>query len=200
MLELAEKSGCGGLLIGFESMSAASIAHADKGFNKPAEYLEAVHLLHEHGIAINGCFVLGLDGDDAGAFETTLEFVEKAAIDLPRFSVATPYPGTPLFRQLQAEGRLLTTDWRFYGGQNVVYRPRHMTADELEEGLRRTWRQAYRATSIVRRLARSAASRSPRVLSTTFLANLGYTVYARLLPDYLPMPCEVEPWAEVLAS
>lgn len=200
MLDLAEKSGCGGLLIGIETLSATSVLHINKPFNKPDEYLEAVRILHDHGIAINGCFVLGLDGDDASTFERTVEFVDKAAVDLPRFSVATPFPGTPLFRQLQAEGRLLTTDWRFYGGQNVVYRPRNMSVDELQEGLRWTWRQAYSASSIVRRIARSGASRSARVLSTTFFANLGYSVYARLLPDYLPMPCEIDPWEEPLSA
>jgi radical SAM superfamily enzyme YgiQ (UPF0313 family) len=200
MLELAEKSGCGGLLIGIETLSTSSVLHINKPFNKPEEYIEAVRILHGHGIAINGCFVLGLDGDDASSFERTVEFVNKAAIDLPRFSVATPFPGTPLFRQLEAEGRLLSRDWRFYGGQNVVYRPRNMSVDTLQEGLRWTWRQAYGASSIVRRIARSGASRSARVLSTTFFANLGYSVYARLLPDYLPMPCEVDPWKERLTA
>lgn len=200
MLELAEKSGCGGLLIGIETLSASSVLHINKPFNKPEEYIEAVRILHGHGIAINGCFVLGLDGDDASSFERTVEFVNRAAIDLPRFSVATPFPGTPLLRQLEAEGRLLTRDWRFYGGQNVVYQPRNMSVDELQEGLRWTWRQAYSASSIVRHIARSGASRSARVLSTTFFANLGYSVYARLLPDYLPMPCEVDPWKEPLPA
>ena len=95
-----------------------------KGWAKPGRYLEALRKLHHHGIAINGCFVFGLDGDDPSIFERTVEFVDRAAIDLPRFSIATPFPGTPLYKQLAAENRLITKDWRFYGGQNVVYRPR----------------------------------------------------------------------------
>lgn len=194
MLKLAAQSGCGGLLIGFESVSAATLKQMRKGFNKPEQYSEAARIIHDHGIAINGCFVFGLDGDDKGIFERTVEFVNKAAIDLPRFSVATPFPGTPLYHQLSTEGRILIKDWSYYGGQNVVFQPKNMTVDELQEGVRWAWRQVYSLPSIVRRVAGSAASRSGLVLKTSLLANIGYTKYARMLPDYVPVPCEVEPW------
>jgi len=194
MLKLAARSGCGGLLIGIESVMPETIRQMNKGFNHPDEYLDAIRLLHDHGIAVNGCFVFGMDGDDRSIFERTLEFIERAAIDLPRFSVATPFPGTPLFRELSAQDRLITRDWTYYGGQNVVFRPRGMSVMELQEGLQWTWRQAYRLPCIARRVAGSAASRSGLVLKTSLLANLGYTRYARLLPDYVPVPCEVEPW------
>lgn len=194
MLKLAARSGCAGLLIGFESVSAATIKQMKKGFNRPEDYSEAVRIIHDHGIAINGCFVFGLDGDDKGIFKRTVEFVNRAAIDLPRFSIATPFPGTPLYKQLHAEGRILTRDWAYYGGQNVVFQPKNMTVEELQQGTQWAWRQVYRFPSILRRVAGSAASRSGLVLKTSLLANIGYTRYARLLPDYLPLPCEVEPW------
>ena len=194
MLKLASRSGCGGLLIGFESVSSATIKQMRKGFNKPEQYIEAARIIHDYGIALNGCFVFGLDGDDTSVFERTVEFVNKAAIDLPRFSVATPFPGTPLYRQLNAQGRILIKDWTYYGGQNVVFQPKNMTVEELQEGIRWAWRQVYSFPSIVHRVAGSAASRSGLVLKTSILANVGYTRYARLLPDYVPVPCEVEPW------
>lgn len=196
MLQLAEKSGCGGLLIGFESVSPATIKQMRKGFNKPDKYSEAVKIIHSHGIAINGCFVFGLDGDDKGIFERTVEFVNKAAIDLPRFSIATPFPGTPLYHQLNAEGRILIRDWTYYGGQNVVFQPKNMSVEELQKGTQWAWRQVYSFPSITRRVVGSAASRSGVVLRTSILANVGYTKYARMLPDYVPVPCEVEPWLE----
>lgn len=195
LLKLAAQSGCGGLLIGFESVSPATIKQMKKGFNKPDQYSEAVKLLHAHGIAINGCFVFGLDGDDKDVFKRTVEFVNRTAIDLPRFSVATPFPGTPLYQQLHAEGRIIQKDWTYYGGQNVVFQPRNMTVEELQSGIQWAWRQVYSFPSIVRRVAGSAASRSGLVLKTSLLANVGYTRYARLLPDYVPVPCEVEPWS-----
>jgi radical SAM superfamily enzyme YgiQ (UPF0313 family) len=194
LLKLASQSGCGGLLIGFESVSAMTIKQMKKGFNKPEQYSEATKIIHDHGIAINGCFVFGLDGDDKGIFERTVDFVNKAAIDLPRFSVATPFPGTPLHHQLTAEKRILIKDWSYYGGQNVVFQPKNMTVEELQKGVQWTWRQVYSLPSIARRVAGSVASRSGLVLKTSLLANIGYTKYARMLPDYIPVPCEVEPW------
>src|SRR5260370_2525426 len=178
MLKLAEKSGCGGLLIGFESVSPTTIKQMRKGFNKPDQYSEAINSSHDHGIAINGCFVFGLDGDDKGIFERTVEFVNKAAIDLPRFSIATPFPGTPLYQQLNAQGRILIRDWTYYGGQNVVFQPQNMTVKELQEGVQWAWRQVYSFPSIVRRVAGSVASRSGLVLKLSLLPNISYTNYA----------------------
>jgi radical SAM superfamily enzyme YgiQ (UPF0313 family) len=194
MLKLAAQSGCGGLLIGLESVSLTSIKQMRKGFNKPGDYIEAIKILHDHGIAVNGCFVFGLDGDDKDIFKRTVEFVNRAAIDLPRFSIATPFPGTPLYKQLDAEGRILIRDWAYYGGQNVVFQPKNMSVQELQSGAQWAWRQVYSFPSIARRVAGSTASHSGLVLKTSLLANIGYTKYARMLPDYVPVPCEVEPW------
>lgn len=194
MLKLAAQSGCGGLLIGFESVSSTTIKQMRKGFNKPEQYSEAVKIIHDHGIAINGCFVFGLDGDDKGIFERTVEFVNQTAIDLPRFSIATPFPGTPLYHQLNAQGRILTRDWTYYGGQNVVFQPQQMSVVELQEGAQWAWKQVYSLPSMIRRVTGSTASHSGLVLKTSILGNIGYTRYARLLPDYVPVPCEVEPW------
>ena len=63
--------------------------------------------LHDHGIGIQGCFVFGFDDDDEAVFERTVEFVDRTKIDLPRYAVVTPFPGTPLYRRLEAQGRLL---------------------------------------------------------------------------------------------
>lgn len=198
MMRLAAQSGCGGLLIGIESLSPTTLQQMNKGFNRPEEYLEAIKVLHDHGIAINGCFVFGLDGDDPSVFERTVEFVDKAAIDLPRFSVATPFPGTPLFKELESQNRLLTKDWKYYGGQNVVYRPRSMSPKQLQEGIQWTWRQAYSLPSMYRRIVGSGASRSGLVLKTSLLANIGYRYYSNMLPDFVPIPCETAPWAAPL--
>lgn len=201
LLKLAAQSGCGGLLIGLESVSPNSIRQMRKGFNKPEDYLDAIKLVHDHGIAINGCFVFGMDGDDKDSFARTVEFVNKAAIDLPRFSIATPFPGTPFYKQLNSEGRIITRDWAYYGGQNVVFRPKNMTVEELQAGVQWAWRQVYSFPSIAQRVTRSAATRSgATVLKTSLLANIGYTKYARMLPDYVPVPCEVEPWADQPAA
>lgn len=200
MLALASKSGCRGLLVGIESITPETLAHMKKGFNRPNEYIEAMKKFHDHGIAINGCFVFGLDSDTPDIFEKTLEFVMKTGVDLPRFAVATPFPNTPLFHDLKNQGRLINTDWQYYDGQHVLFRPKQMTVEQLHEGVRWTWKHAYSVPSVVRRIMKSAASRQMSIFKSMVLANLGYTVYSKFLPAFMPVPCENKPWENDLMA
>jgi radical SAM superfamily enzyme YgiQ (UPF0313 family) len=179
LMDAMAESGCKGLLIGFESLSQGSVDGIGKEFNKVEDYYRLVRDLHDRGIAIMGCFVHGLDGDDASCFDRTLDFVNDVAMDLPRFTVATPFPGTPYFARLKAEGRIITEDWSLYDAQHVVFRPALMDPDELETGHHRIWRRAYRLSGIASRLARSRA-----FLSYSIFANLGYRMYGRGLPRF----------------
>ncbi len=190
MLALAARSGCRGLLLGIESVMPESIRRiGKKKLNSTKDYLLGIKKLHDHGIAINGCFVLGLDGDDESVFERTVEFVDRAAIDLPRFSVATPFPSTAMYRQLKANHRLLHEDWRYYDVQHVVYQPEQMSPERLETGLHWTWEQAYRLPSIIHRLSHSRAALSPLMLRL-LPANVAYRFFARLLPEFAMTSCE----------
>src|SRR5439155_7734020 len=94
LLRLAAQSGCKGLLIGFESISQSTLEETHKGFHKSRDYAAVIRRLHDHGIGIQGCFVFGFDGDDETVFERTVEFVDRTKIDLPRYAVMTPFPGT----------------------------------------------------------------------------------------------------------
>jgi len=161
LLASARASGCEGLLIGFESVSPESIAGIRKGRNDPSRYLDAVRRLHDEGISVLGCFVFGLDGDDAGVFDRTLEFIERARIDVPRFSVATPLPGSAMHASLRAEGRLVTDDLRRYDTFEPVFEPLHMTVDQLARGFRATAGRAYSWSASV---ARGRGVLSDRVL------------------------------------
>lgn len=199
MLDLASKSGCRGVLIGIESVSPETVRRVGKKFHKPEQYKEQIKRLHDHGIAVNGCFVLGLDGDQKDVFERTAEFAIDVAIDLPRFSVPTPFPNTALYHQYKKKGRLLTEDWRLYDTQHVVFQPESMTPEELQEGLGWTWRQVYSIPSIIRRIIGSSASLSPQMFMTSTLANLGYRFFSDHIPKYTPIPCEQSPWSAPLA-
>lgn len=179
LLALAEASGCKGLLMGLESISEANLRGAHKGFNSPERYAGVVERLHAHGIALQGCFVFGLDEDRPDVFMKTAEFAVQAGIDLPRFAVVTPFPNTPLYLRLEAEGRILTRDWELYDAQHVVFQPRHMSVRELQEGIETAWKHAYSWTSIARRLRRSPAPWPVR-LGT----NLGYRFYAHNLSRF----------------
>lgn len=179
LLDLCARSGCRGLLMGLESISAENLRSNHKGFNSPEHYARVVERLHAHGIALQGCFVFGLDGDGPEVFRETAEFAVAARIDLPRFAVVTPFPNTPLFRRLEAEGRILTRDWELYDAQHVVFQPARMSVQELQEGTEAAWKHAYSLRSIVRRLRHSPAPWPVR-LGT----NLGYRFYAHNLSRY----------------
>jgi radical SAM superfamily enzyme YgiQ (UPF0313 family) len=176
LLALAAQSGCRGLLMGLETLSVKNLRQSSKGFNSPAEYARLVHRLHRHGIALQGCFVFGLDHDTPEVFLETARFAVDARIDLPRFAVVTPFPGTALFRRLEAEGRILTRNWELYDGQHVVFQPARMSVETLQRGVEAAWRFAYGGRSMWRRMLASP-SPWPVRLGT----NLAYRHYARNL-------------------
>jgi radical SAM superfamily enzyme YgiQ (UPF0313 family) len=176
LLDLAERSGCRGLLIGLESISPANLKLSRKGFNHPDDYARLIGKLHGHGIAVQGCFTFGMDEDEPDIFERTARFAVDAKIDLPRFAIVTPFPGTPLYRRLNDEGRILTRDWSLYDGQHVVFRPKRMSVEELQFGIERAWKMAYSWRSIASRLAHS-----PAPVHVRLITNFGYRFYAHNL-------------------
>jgi radical SAM superfamily enzyme YgiQ (UPF0313 family) len=176
LLDAAQASGCRGLLLGFESISPANLKLSRKGFNRPDDYAELVEKLHRHRIAVQGCFTFGMDEDAPDIFEKTAKFAVEAHIDLPRFAIVTPFPGTPLHERLVREGRILTRDWSLYDGQHVVFQPRRMSVNELQFGTERAWKLAYSYRSIAARLLHSPAPWPVRLLT-----NFGYRFYAQNL-------------------
>ena len=167
------------MLLGFESISPDNLRASRKGFNSPDTYRDIVALLHEHGISVMGCFVFGMDHDTPEVMERTARFVVDAHIDLPRFAISTPFPGTPLYQRLEREGRILTRNWELYDGQHVVFRPAQMSVDQLQAGHERAWKYAYRWRSIARRIAGSRTQ-----IPIAILANLGYPFYAYRLHQF----------------
>ena len=201
MLRLAARSGCRGLLLGIESVMPETLRLIGKrGINRVEEYYEDIKKLHAAGIAINGCFVFGHDGDDRSVFDRTLEFVFKAGIDLPRFAIATPFPNTALYHSLKRQGRPLHENWSLYDTQHVVFRPLAMSPDELIEGHLWVWKEAYRLPGIAKRLLRSRAARSPLGIMYGIPTNLGYRFFSRFLPEFALTTCETEPALDVAAD
>jgi radical SAM superfamily enzyme YgiQ (UPF0313 family) len=179
LLGLCARSGCMGLLVGFESISAPGLKQVQKGFNDPARYADWIKSFHQHGIAVNGTFVFGMDADTPDTFERTAEFVIDTGIDLPRFAILTPFPGTALYDRLSSEGRILTRNWELYDGQHVVFQPAKMSASELEKGNADTWRRVYSYKSIFKRMRQTPI---PWVLYAG--ANMAYRFYARRLDRF----------------
>lgn len=179
LLGLCARSGCRGLLMGLESISARTLRASRKGFNAPDKFIQVTQRLHDHGIALQGCFVFGLDDDTPDVFLKTAQFAVDAKIDLPRFAVVTPFPNTALWKRLDSEGRILTRNWELYDGQHVVFRPKNMSCAELQDGVECAWKHAYSLKSILTRLRHSPAPWPVRIGT-----NLGYRFYAHHLGSF----------------
>jgi radical SAM superfamily enzyme YgiQ (UPF0313 family) len=179
LLDLAARSGCRGILIGLESLNPGSLAETNKAFNLRKDYRYVIRRLHQRGIALMGCFVFGFDHDTTDTFMETAEFAVETNIDLPRYAILTPFPGTALFHRLKAEGRILTENWGEYDGQHVVYQPSQMSPAELLRGTERAWKKTYSYRSIAKRLWGARIQ-----LPIAIPANLGYRFYAHRLHQY----------------
>lgn len=152
MMDLMSKSGCMGLLVGFETLSSTNLNVVGKNFNHPDTYIDVIKRLHDYGIGVNGSFVFGLDDDDEGVFDRTLEFINRAKLDVCYFSILTPYPGTGLHARLKKEGRIFDFDWSNYTTSSVVYTPKKMSPEKLLDGYYSALKGAYSYPSIFRRL------------------------------------------------
>jgi radical SAM superfamily enzyme YgiQ (UPF0313 family) len=144
-------AGCTGAFIGFESLSDSNLAEAHKKTPKTSDYARRVRMMHDCGIQVNGSFVLGFDHDRKDVFARTAEWIENNRLECATFHILTPYPATPLFRQMEAEGRLLHKNWTLYDTGHAVFRPRHMSPDELEQGYGWIYERLFSHTSIWRR-------------------------------------------------
>ena len=173
LLDVAVRSGLRGILVGFETVEQESLTSCGKGFADTGRYIEAVRIFHKHGIAVLGTFVVGFDSDTIDTFRNILEFIDTAKIDLPRFSVLTPFPGTPLFNRLKHDGRILTENWEYYDSVRVVHRPENISVDDLQSGLIDLWHKTYSGGRIFKRFIRSGKN-SPLILA----ANIGFRRYA----------------------
>ena len=158
-------AGCTGVFIGFESLSDDNLAHARKKTPRSEDYARRVRIFHENGIQVNGSFVLGFDGDRKDVFATTAQWVEENHLECATFHILTPYPGTPLFRQMEAEGRLLHRNWNLYDTAHVVFQPKHMSPEELYLGYDWLYRRLFSHASIWRRRPSDALS------ALTYLAS-----------------------------
>jgi radical SAM superfamily enzyme YgiQ (UPF0313 family) len=144
-------AGCTGVFVGFESLADQNLLEARKKTPLVADYSRRVAMLHDNGIQVNGSFVLGFDHDRQDVFSRTVDWIESNRLECATFHILTPYPGTPLFRQFEGEGRLLHKNWSLYDTAHVVFQPRHLTVDELAEGYAWCYEHLFSHSSIWRR-------------------------------------------------
>ena len=134
LLEKAAACGLRSLFVGFESINAASIQEQHKYQNLNRDYSHAITRLHDLGVMVNGSFVFGMDQDEPSVFDQTIEWTVERGVETATFHILTPYPGTALYKRMEAQGRLLHRDWDKYDTRHTVFRPARMTPEQLEEG------------------------------------------------------------------
>jgi len=140
-LRLAYKAGCRGMLVGFETFNPDSLKEYHKGINRKNldRYQELVNGFHRAGIAIFGGFIVGSDADTPETVADTALAAVKLGVDIIQVTNLTPLPDTKMFDRFKEEGRLLATnypeDWERYTFTETIYRPKNMTARELDEAI-----------------------------------------------------------------
>ena len=162
LLRALRRAGCEEVLIGFESPVAEGLDGLELRRNwklrRFEQYRDAVRRIQSHGIRVNACFVLGLDGQPAGVFDAVADFVDEVAPWDVQITYQTPFPGTPLYSRLRDEGRLThDRDWGRYTLFDINYEPTPMSARELRDGFLDLTRRLYDADATKRR--RRAATR-----------------------------------------
>jgi radical SAM superfamily enzyme YgiQ (UPF0313 family) len=164
LVRLMAKAGCHGMFIGFESLTHDNLRVMGKRMNEVEEYEEGIRRLHDHGIGVYASFVFGYDYDEPTVFDQFLDFAGKNHIEGAFLPVLTPFPGTRVYRRLKDEGRILTEDWSKYDMATVVFRPRRMTVDQLQEGFWRVNREFYSIPSLVKRIFNPFAMRRSLII------------------------------------
>ena len=178
LLSLAAKAGCLGVFVGVESVSAAALSEANKGFNKVERLKDNIARFHDRGILVDGGIIFGFDTDTPDVFDRTIEALKKVKIDSVAVNILIPYPGTEFYRKFEREGRIICTDYSKFTGGAVIVRPKNMTVEQLQAGYNRFTKDYYRMMEIVYR-----AFKQPNAVATItrLIANVGHRVNCILM-------------------
>ncbi|MFH1053589.1 MAG: radical SAM protein [Candidatus Woesearchaeota archaeon] len=150
LVKLAAKSGCFGLFIGFESISKENLDDMGKDHNHIQNYRSTIKSLRQNGIGIEAGFIFGFDKDDKTVFRTTLEFLKETNIDSFLAIYLTPIPGTKMHDSYKEQKRLITYDYTKYDFRHIVFKPEHMSSEEVYDGVSWITKEFY-STKMVRK-------------------------------------------------
>ena len=148
LLDLMRKAGCAQVLIGLESPTEVGLHGLEQRANwklkKFPRYKAAIRAIQSHGIAVNGCFVVGLDGHEVDVFDQILAFARESELYEVQITIMTPFPGTPLYARLEQEGRLLEPcNWKKCTLFDVNFRPAKMSVEQLHRGFKKLAVELY---------------------------------------------------------
>ncbi len=151
LLELMAKSGCFVVFVGLESINPATL----KAYNKSQTVQgikDCVNNFHHYGIKVHGMFVFGSEEDHYQVIRDTVGFSRKLDLDSLQYLMLTPLPGTPFYKEMEAQNRIICRDWSQYDGHHTVFQPRQFTPFELQMETTRAMKKFYSWPSVIKRL------------------------------------------------
>jgi radical SAM superfamily enzyme YgiQ (UPF0313 family) len=152
LVRLSREAGCVAWLVGFESICQHTLQVIGKTTNNVEDYAQAIRNIHQNHMVVIGDFIFGFDTDAPDVFEKTLKTIKELRIDIADFSILTPFPGTPLFKKLDDETRILTKEWKYYNMGHVVFKPKQMTPEELLRGVQKMYTGFYALSFSLKRI------------------------------------------------
>ena len=184
MLDLARRSGCRLLSFGIESVNQESVESIGKKFNHTEFYDEMLKRVRDYGITVSSEMIVGFDEDEEDVFERTYEFILRNKIPAPRMYVLTPIPGTSMYNDFVDRGRIFDSDLGNYNGGKVVFRPKKMSAENLQNGYWKLYDKLYSIPAILKRMTGIPSSVDFKLRTFIFGANLHYRshVKKRIVP------------------
>lgn len=185
LMKLAAESGCISCTIGIESFSQEALKNIGKRQNKISEYKNAIKTFHDYGIYVTATFIIGFDEDTVESIKKMPGIIQEIGVDMPFIYILTPFYGTRLFDQLNEDNRIITKNWSHYDAFNSVFRPRNMSAYELDSLYLEIWKETYSTPNTFRRIFRNPpvpVSRYPHFIWK--LMDNGYFMSQNLLGRY----------------
>lgn len=151
LMKLAAESGCSGLFFGLESVFETQLKRMKKSITEVRKIEEAIKRVKDFGIYFHASLIFGFDADTETVFPETLEFLNRTKMGTASLNILTPYPGTMVYERFKKEGRLLTEDWKYYDHSTCVFRPKNMSAYELQRGMIWVKKEFSKMSNIIKR-------------------------------------------------
>lgn len=179
LLAHLESSNCKAVFVGMESVEKHALDMANKGFNRIEDFSRIIQKAQDHGVFIHAGLMWGLDGQSPEAFETTAKFCEQAGVYIASTNIATWFPGTQAYNDLERQDRLLTDDFRKYDGLHVIASVGAMPEAQVYDGARRFLKRFYSLKSIFFRSFQAPNCNFAQLVDFWAL-NLTYRVYYKM--------------------
>jgi radical SAM superfamily enzyme YgiQ (UPF0313 family) len=183
VLEWAAKSGCKILLVGIEAETTEGLDYMNKTVNKRkggvAYYQKAFEKINQHGIAVLGTFILGLETDTAQDIRNRAEFIVKSRVDAVQCSILTPFPGTKLYQRIKDNGQIacknFPEDWNHFRFMDLAFHHPKMETNELAEEIEKAWRKIYKPSFLYYKFFRTLwKTKSLQAAYWSFFSNFRY--------------------------